>query len=172
MSASSRRRALLLGLSAAALTLVLAGCASGDGGASSASAPARAPLLPAVISDRWTPPANATRTLDAEPSTVFAAAERAAESLGFAINRRDAARCRLSAARRQSTGFDEARQDTLELTATTRAPGLVEVAVVFREAVESGGMVTSALVRDRAPYDVFFARLAEGLVPAALPVAP
>jgi hypothetical protein len=171
MSASFFRR-LPSGLAAATLALVVAGCASRESGAASAGAPARAPLLPSVLSERLTPPANATRQVDGEPSTVFAAAARAAESLGFAINRRDAARGRLSAARRQSTGFDGAQQDTLELTATTRAPGVVEVAVVFREAVESGGMVTSALVRDRAPYDVFFARLAEGLAPAALPAAP
>jgi hypothetical protein len=172
MSASFPLRPLSLGLFAAAVTLVLAGCASGDGGASSAGSSARAPLLPSVLSERLTPPANATRQVDGEPSAVFAAGARAAESLGFAINRRDAARGRLSAARRQSTGFDGARQDTLEFTATTRAPGVVEVAVVFREAVESGGMVTSALVRDRAPYDVFFARLAEGLAPAPAPVSP
>ncbi len=171
MSASFLRR-LPSGLAAATLALVFAGCASREGGAGSAGAPARAPLLPSVLSERLTPPANATRLVDGEPSSVFAAAARAAESLGFAINRRDAARGRLSAARRQSTGFDGARQDTLELTATTRAPGVVEVAVVFREAVESGGIVTSALVRDRAPYDVFFARLAEGLAPAPAPVAP
>ena len=157
----------LLGLSAAAWALALVGCASGNGAAS-----VGASRLPAALGERWTPPANATRTLDGEPVAVFAAAARAAESMGFTLDRRDVARGRLSAARRQSTGFDGARQDTLDLVSTTRAQGSVELALVFRVAVESGGMVTSALVRDRAPYDVFFARLAEGLAAAALPVVP
>jgi hypothetical protein len=156
----------LLRLTVGALALMIAGCTSGEGGAGSA----RALQLPAALSVRWTPPANATRLIDGESSTVFEAAARSAESLGFSLIRRDVARGRLSAARRQSTGFDGARQDTLELTTISRAPGVVEVAVVFREAVESGGMVTSALVRDRAHYDVFFARLAAGL--AAVSTAP
>ncbi len=170
MNASISARRLLGGAVAVGSAWMLTGCASGS--ADSGAAADRAPLVPAALSARWTPPANATRLVDGEPGAVFAAAERAAESLGFVSNRRDAARGRLAAARRQSTGFDGARQDTLELTTASRAPGVVEVAVVFREAVESGGMVTSGLVRDRASYDVFFARLAEALAPVPAPAAP
>ncbi len=161
MSASFPLGPLRLLLSVA--TLGLAGCASSQRGTGSP----RATRFPAVLSERWTPPVNATRLVDGEPSAVFAAAARAAETMGFVLDRRDAARGRLSAARRQSTGFDGARQDTLELTATLQPSGAVEVAVVFRVAAESGGMVTSALVRDRAPYDVLFARLVEGLTAVA-----
>lgn len=150
-------------LSIGVLAFVLAGCASGHREVGSA----RTSLLPAALSSRWTPPANATQLVDGEPAAVFEAASRAAESLGFNLDRRNAEGGRLTAARRQSTGFDGASQATLEVTVSARAPGVVTVGVVLREVVESGGMVTSALVRDGAPYDVFFARLAEGLAAAS-----
>lgn len=150
--------------------LILAGCASAPS-SSSATAPAR---LPGVFGSRWAAPDFATRVIDAERSAVLDACVASANSLGYAVNRLDGAMGRVSAARRQAANFDGARQDTLEITVTTLDPRSTKVALTLREAFEPGsgdersaGMVTTSLVRDRAPYDVFFARLAESLAPRA-----
>jgi hypothetical protein len=147
-------------IAAALLSLGLAfspGCSSEGGGAK----------LPAALAARWSPPPFATRTLDAaDVRAVTLACKQAALAGGFAVQRFNEAGGTLSAARRQTNAFDGARQDTLEVRVTAPTPGSVQVAVVLREVVESGagderspGLVTSALVRDRAPYDAFFDRL-------------
>jgi hypothetical protein len=133
------------------------GCSSEGGGAK----------LPAAIASRWSPPPFATRTLDAaDLRTVMLACKQAALAGGYAVQRFNESTCTLSAARRQTNSFEGARQDTLEVRVTAPAPGLVQVAVVLREVVESGsgderspGLVTSGLVRDRVSYDAFFDRL-------------
>lgn len=152
--------AVILGLAA--------GCASRP-----AASPGRV-SLPVALSSRWSPPEFATRPVDGERTAVIGACVDAANSLGFSVSRVDGALGKVSAARRQSSGFDGARQDTLEISVTTLGPGAALVALVLREAVEpspadaerSGAIVTTALVRDRAPYDAFFARLSGVLRPA------
>lgn len=157
------------------LTLV-AGCASDHHSSGPASRPA---LLPSAFGSRWTAPDFATRVIDAERAATLDACVAAANSLGYAVNRIDGALGRVSAARRQTANFDGARQDTLEITVTTLDPGSTKVALTLREAFESGSgdersssMVTTSLVRDRAPYDAFFARLAASLAPAATAASP
>jgi hypothetical protein len=157
--------------SSALACMFLAGCASEPSApASRASAPAR---LPGVFGSRWAAPDFATRIIDAERAAVLDACVASANALGYAVNRLDGAMGRISAARRQASDFDGARQDTLEITVTTLDPRSTKVALTLRVAYESGsgdersaGMVTTSLVRDRAPYDAFFARLAESLAPA------
>lgn len=151
-------------------TLFLTGCAASD---ASAPRPAR---LPSVLGSRWSAPDFATRILDAERSATLDAAVASANALGYSVTRIDGALGKVSAARRQTSAFDGARQDTLEITVTTLAPGSTKVAVTLRETIEStsgdersGGVVTTALVRDRAPYDAFFTRLAEALGRGAAP---
>ena len=151
--------------------LVFAGCASERSApSSSVSAPAR---LPGVFGSRWAAPDFATRIVDAERTATLDGCVASANALGYAVNRLDGAMGRISAARRQTSDFDGARQDTLEITVTTLDPHSTKVALTLREAHESGsgeersaGMVTTSLVRDRAPYDAFFSRLAESLAPA------
>ena len=152
-----------------------AGCATDGAEAKSADA---SPRLPAAIGARWTPPEFATRSVDGERAAVLEGCVTAANALGFSVSRVDGATGKISATRRQAGVFDGAREDMLAVTVTTLAPDVATVAVVLREAVESdsfgdgaGGMVTTSLVRDRAPYDVFFARLAEALRPADAPAA-
>ena len=159
-----------------AATLLFAGCASSGSRDSSAS---NRSVLPSAFSSRWAPPAFATRPVDAERAAAIDAAVAAANSLGYSVNRIDGAMGKISAARRQTTAFDGARQDTLEISVTTLGPGSAQVSAVLREAIEpgsaderSGGIVTTALVRDRAPYDAFFARLTESLRPALASAAP
>jgi hypothetical protein len=145
----------------AALSGLLTGCSSEGGGAK----------LPSAIASRWTPPAFATRTLDAADARgVAVACKQAALGGGYSVQRYDEEAGFISAARRQTNGFDGARQDTLEVRVTPAAPGAVQVSLVLREVVETGfrddrspSMVTSGIVRDRAPYDFFFERL-EGLL--------
>jgi len=156
-------------------SLLLAGCVS-EPSSSSTATPAR---LPGVFGSRWAAPDFATRVIDAERAAVIDACVASANSLGYAVNRLDGAMGRVSASRRQTSNFDGARQDTLEITVTTLDPGSTKVALTLREAFESGAadersaaMVTTSLVRDRAPYDVFFSRLAESLSPQAGAPAP
>ena len=170
-------------LGGAVLLALVAGCASRPP-ASPSPAPGRI-SLPAALSSRWSPPEFATRPVDGERAAVIEACVEAANSLGFSVSRVDGALGKIAAARRQSSGFEGARQDTLEINVTTLAPGASLVALVLREAVEpapadaerSGAIVTTSLVRDRAPYDAFFARLT-GIVrpadaaPAGAPAAP
>lgn len=170
---------------ALAVVLLLAGCAtdrgasrSGDSATSSGSdvaTPApRGSSLPARLSSRWSAPDFATRIIDAERAPAFDAAIASANALGYSVHRTDGAFGKISATRRQPGSFGGAREDTLEITVTQLAPGSTKVAVSLRELVEpargderSGGIVTTALVRDRAPYDAFFDRLAAQLAPAA-----
>lgn len=167
-----------------ALALLLAGCASSGGSGSATGAagerggPAERPLrLPGALGARWAAPDFATRVLEGERAAVIDAAVIAANSLGYAVNRIDGASGKVSAARRLASAFDGATQDTLEVNVTTLAPGSTRVSVKLRETVESasagdergGGFVTTALVRDRTPYDAFFNRLAESLAPAPGP---
>lgn len=154
-------------LAPAAALLLLAACASERGSSTSGAAPAR---LPGVLGARWAAPEFATRVVDGPRAATFDACVEAANSLGFAVNRVDGAMGKISAARRQTSQFDGARQDTLEITVTTLDPGSTKVALTLREAFEGGSgdersaaMVTTSLVRDRAPYDAFFARLATSL---------
>ena len=125
--------------------------------------------LPTAFSSRWTPPEFATRPVDGGRAAVIEACVEAANALGYTVSRMDGASGKISAARRQVSAFDGARQDTLEIAVSTLAPGSALVALTLREAVESGGggsgIATTSLVRDRAPYDAFFARLAEVLAP-------
>ncbi len=166
----------VLALAVVAALLGLSGCATGPAASSSsASAPGR---LPGVFGSRWAAPDFATRIVDAERAATLDACVESANALGYAVNRLDGAMGRVSAARRQTSNFDGARQDTLEITVTTLDPRSTKVAVTLRAAYESGsgdersaGMVTTSLVRDRAPYDAFFARLAESLAPTAAPAA-
>lgn len=165
-------------VSVSALACLLAGCAA-SGGSSSAASGGAGPRLPALLSSRWSAPDFATRIVDAERPAVIDAAVSSANGLGYAVNRIDGAFGKISAARRQASAFDGARQDTLEITVTTLSPGSTKVAVSLREAFESkggdersGGVVTTSLVRDRAPYDAFFARLAEALSPSVPASAP
>lgn len=168
---------------AAGLLVLAAGCATDRTSSSgSASAPVR---LPGSIGSRWTAPDFATRIIDADRAAALDASVAAANALGYSVNRVDGALGRVSAARRQTSDFDGARQDTLEITLTTLAPASTKVALTLRTAFESGsgderstGMVTTSLVRDRAPYDAFFARLAASLpspaggAPAPITSAP
>ncbi len=168
---------------------LVAGCASDGAGNKAAGGGESRSALPTILTSRWTPPEFATRRVDGERAAVLEASVEAANSLGFAVSRFDGATGRILAARRQTNGFDGARQDTLEIKVMTFAPGVAQVALVLREAVESetsdtrgggggAGVVASALVRDRAPYDAFFGKLSEALVtggqpaPAPAPLAP
>lgn len=148
--------------------VVLSLCALGAGlfgGCSSEGGGAR---LPSAISSRWTPPPYATRTIDAaDVRAVTLACKQAAQGGGYSVQRIDEAAGFLSAARRQTNGFDGSRQDTLEVRVKSIAPGVAQVSIVLREVVETGsrddrnpGLVTSGIVRDRASYDFFFERLA------------
>jgi hypothetical protein len=172
-----RARVVIASLAAA---LLLAGCASSGGGVASGSgggeggAASRPLRLPGALGARWAAPDFATRVLGGERTAVLDAAVAAANSLGYAVNRIDGATGKISAARRQASAFDGATQDTLEINVATIAPGSTRVAVKLRETIESGdagdergggGFVTTALIRDRAPYDAFFARLGESLTP-------
>ncbi len=158
---------------AALVVLLAAGCAS----PSDASAPGAKPFgLPAVLTSRWTAPDFATRVVDADRAAVFDACVASANAQGYAVNRVDGARGRVYGSRRPATSFEGGRQETLEIGVTQIAPGVTQVSVTLRETIEAaaaderGAMVTTALVRDRAPYDAFFARLAAGLpAPAAAP---
>lgn len=156
---------VLLGLAA-----FLTGCATGG----TDEAPAVRRTLPDVISARFVPPEFATRKIDGERAAVLDAALAAANGLGYSVNRFDGASGRISASRRQISNFDGARQSTLELTVSSFAPGISQVALVLREAVESSGwnensgpLAANELVRDRVPYDVFFERLEVALREAA-----
>lgn len=144
----------------------LAGCATGGNG----DAPATHRSLPDAISARFTPPEFATRQIDGERAAVLDAALAAANGLGYSVSRFDGASGRISASRRQVSNFDGARQNTLEITVSAYAPGISQVALALREAVESSGwnensgaLAASSLVRDRVPYDVFFERLEAAL---------
>lgn len=174
------RSALRVFAPAVGLALFAAGCvtdraSSSDSGA--VSGPAR---LPGAIGARWTAPDFATRIIDTERAATLDACVAAANALGYSVNRVDGALGRVSAARRQTSDFDGARQDTLDITVTTLGPGSAKVALTLRTAFESGsdderaaGMVTTSLVRDRAPYEAFFARLAASIpAPAERPPAP
>ncbi len=152
--------------------LALAGCAGGGGANGSNGANGGRVSLPSALGSRWTPPEFATRQLDGERAAVLDACVAAANALGYAVSQFNGASGRVSAERRQGSAFDGARQDTLEVTVTTFAPGVTQVALVLREAVEVAGagrdpgvLVTTSLVRDRPPYDVFFERLAGALKP-------
>lgn len=160
-------------LAGALALLLVAGCATESGSTATAPAP-----LPGILGARWSAPDFATRVVDGPRSGVFDACVAAANSLGYAVNRVDGALGKISGARRQSSEFDGARQDTIEIGVTTLDPGSTKVAVTLRQAFESGSgdersaaMVTTSLVRDRAPYDAFFARLAASLAPAAAAAA-
>lgn len=166
-------RRFSFGLVGLAVVLLAAGCAS------EGANPSFSERLPGAISARWTPPEFATRPVDGERAAVLDACVATANALGFAVSRFDGATGKISATRRQDAGFDGAREDMLEVTVTKLAPDVATVAIVLREAVESGsrderggGMVTAGLVRDRAPYDAFFARLAEAFSPEAPLAAP
>lgn len=171
---SAARRLSFLAAGSAVL-LFAAGCATDGAETKSSDA---SPRLPAAIGARWTPPEFATRSVDGERAAVLEGCVTTANALGFSVSRVDGATGKISATRRQAGVFDGAREDMLAVTVTTLAPDVATVAIVLREAVESdsfgdgaGGMVTTSLVRDRAPYDVFFARLAEALRPAEAPGA-
>lgn len=148
------------------LSVVFAGCATNG---SKDSAAVRRPL-PDAIAARFSPPEFATRKIDGERGAVLDASVAAADALGYAVNRFDGSAGRVSASRRQVSGFDGARQSTLEVNVSSFAPGVSQVAIVLREAVESAGwsessgaLAASALVRDRVAYDVFFERLEAAL---------
>ena len=167
---TSCARLILLGLPLILLGLSLSGCASSD----SASAPNnRSSGLSSIITSRWTPPAFATRPVTGEPTAVLDACVNTANALGYSVSRLDGARGRISATRRQTALFDSAREDTLEVTVSVVAPGTSQVALVLRETIETSGSdrsaptATASLVRDRPRYDIFFARLEEGLLAAA-----
>ncbi len=139
-----------------------AGCATNG----SDEAPATYRSLPDAIGARFTPPEFATRKIDGERAAVLDAAVTTANALGYSVSRFDGSFGRVSAARRQVANFDGARQSTLEITVSSFAPGISQVSLVLREAVESvvwgegsGALAANALVRDRVPYDVFFERL-------------
>jgi type III secretory pathway lipoprotein EscJ len=110
--------------------------------------------------------------VDGERAAVLDAATRAATSLGFTVTRINETSGKISSARRQTAGLGDARQETLEAQVTQLAPGVMQVSVVLRETVESGDgsdagpMVSSGLIRNRAPYDAFFKRLNESLSPS------
>lgn len=161
---------LLVGL--LAMVSFLTGCATGAGDAR----PATHRSLPDVIGARFAPPEFATRKIDGERAAVLDAALATANGLGYSVSRFDGAGGRISASRRQVSSFDGAHQNTLEITVSSFAPGVSQVAIVLREAVESSGwtensgaLAASALVRDRVPYDVFFERLEAALREAASP---
>lgn len=141
----------------------LTGCASDD-------ASGARPGFPSALGARWSPPAFAMREVEGGREAIFDACIATANSLGFAVVRLDEASGKISAARRQTASFDGARQDTLEITVTALDGFSAQVALAYRETVESGaddersgGFVSSGFVRDRAAYDVFFDRLAAAL---------
>ena len=154
-------------LASLSLLILAAGCATPGGGGETADAGGRV-SLPTAFSSRWTPPEFATRPVDGGRAAVIEACVEAANALGYTVSRMDGASGKISAARRQVSAFDGARQDILEIAVTTLAPESSLVALSLREAVESGsgsGIATTSLVRDRAPYDAFFARLTDMLAP-------
>jgi hypothetical protein len=132
-------------------------------------------FLPAALTERWTPPRFATRTVEGEPAPVLEACTAVAQALGYTVNRVDRDAGQISAARRQTSAFDGARQDTLELTVRPLAPGVQTVALTLREVLESGStertgsFAASSLIRERGAYDVFFSRLRADLL---LPPSP
>jgi hypothetical protein len=154
---------------AAVFFLLLAGCVT-ERGAGDDAAPgsgAGGAGLSARLVSRWSAPDFATRVVDAERDAVFGAAIATANALGYSVHRTDGSRGRIAATRRQRDSFGEAREDTLEINVTPHAPGSAQVALSLRELVESGGgdersggIVTTSRVRERAPYDAFFDRLA------------
>jgi hypothetical protein len=155
---------MALACSAAAGAL-FSGCAS-EGGSGGSS------RLPTALSARWTPPAFAQRVIETDRTRqeVLDACLAAANSLGYAVVNFDGATGKIAAARRQTAAFDGARQDSLDIKVTALDGGAAQVALVLRETVESGsgdersgGIVSAGIVRERAPYDAFFARLAEAL---------
>lgn len=128
--------------------------------------------LPSVLGARWTPPEFANRSIatDRTNQEVLDACVAAANALGYSVVRFDGAAGKIAAARRQTTAFDGARQDSLDVKVTVMEGGAAQVAIVLRETVESGsgdelsgGFVSAGIVRERAPYDAFFARLEEAL---------
>lgn len=153
-------------LSAVLVALVaFSGCASEGGTGGTAG-------LPAALGARWTPPAFARRVIETDRSRqeILDACLASANSLGYAVVRIDAASGKISAARRQTAAFDGARQDSLDIKVTLLDGGAADVAIVLRETVESGagdersgGHVSAGIVRERAAYDAFFARLEEAL---------
>jgi hypothetical protein len=103
----------------------------------------------------------------ADIRAVTLACKQAALGGGYSVQRFDESAGLVSAARRQTNGFDGSRQDILEVRVTSTAPGVAQVSLVLREVVETGSrddrnpsLVTSGIVRDRAAYDFFFDRLA------------
>jgi hypothetical protein len=170
----ARRYFRLAAGSSALVALLAAGCASRSGEPATSAKPSG---LSAVLSSRWTAPDFATRVVDAERAAVFDSCVSSANALGYAVSHVDGARGRVYGARRPAAGFEGGRQETLEIGVTQIAPGVTQVSVTLRETIEAGAadergaMVTTALVRDRAPYDAFFARLAAGLPALAAPPA-
>lgn len=158
-------------ISAAALLLV-AGCASPGGGAG-ANQERRGSILPAALTSRWSAPDAATRVVDVERGAALSACVNVANAMGYSVSRVDGASGRILANRAPAASFEGARQVNLEIRLTTLSPGATQVALMLREAVESAGddrvgpMVTTAMVRERAPYDAFFARLGAELTPPA-----
>lgn len=164
------RHASLFSVALLGIASFLAGCATGE----TDGEPATHRSLPDMVGARFASPEFATRKIDGERSAVLDAALAAANGLGYSVGRFDGAGGRISASRRQVSTFDGARQNTLEITVSSYAPGVSQVALVLREAVESNGwnensgaLAASALVRDRVPYDVFFERLEAALREAA-----
>ncbi len=156
---------LALAFVAAFAVVVFSGCASE--GASDGRA-----HLPSVLGARWTPPEFANRAIatDRTNQEVLDACVAAANALGYSVVRFDGAAGKIAAARRQTAAFDGARQDSLDVKVTVLENGAAQVAIVLRETVESGsrdersgGFVSAGIVRERAPYDAFFARLEEAL---------
>jgi hypothetical protein len=158
-----------LALLPALFSVLFSGCASGGNDSPS---PQEAAPLTGLITSRWTPPAFATRPVNGETAAVLNACVDTANALGYSVSRFDGARGRISASRRQPSNFDNAREDSLEITVTVLAPATSQVGLVLRETTETGGsdrsvpIAAAVLVRDRAPYDAFFARLEAGLKPA------
>lgn len=164
-----RHASLVPALFLAGLALLVAGgCATrgerapGERAARSTpeAAPAARASLPDALASRWAPPAFATRQVAASRAATFDAALAAVNELGYAVSRLDGAGGKLHATRRQSSGFDGAREYRLELSVVELSPESVDLRVVLREIVEdSAGRVSSGLVRDRAPYDAIFDRV-------------
>lgn len=169
LAATSAVRVLLLAACVGGLLATSACATRGERGATTRSSDTavRTPL-PDMLASRWAPPAFATRQVAASRAAAFDAALAAVNELGYAVSRLDGAAGKLHATRRQSSGFDGAREYRLELSVVELSPESVDLRVVLREIVEdSAGRVSSGLVRDRAPYDAIFDR-----VPGAASVAP
>lgn len=153
-------------ISFASVSIFLAGCStSGFEGA-----PTVRRTLPDMLGGRFVPPEFATRQIDGERAAVLDASVASANALGYAVGRFEGASGRISASRRQVSAFEGTRQSTLEITVSSFAPGISQVALVLREEVEAAGRSEGAgafegasLVRDRMPYDVFFEHLGTAL---------